>query len=79
MSKQLSFDGKGINDNDVYRSRIATFTNEDKANTYGKLFAASPELLNTLRDISLAMHNDCMKKPMLWLAAIDNVIANATE
>lgn len=44
MSK-LSFDGFGINGPDKYRSRIATFTNDEAGKAYGKLFEASPELL----------------------------------
>jgi hypothetical protein len=47
MSK-LSFDGKGINGPDAHRSRVATFTSEEAAHTYGALFAAAPELLEAL-------------------------------
>ena len=50
---KLSFDGNGVNDNDEYRSRIATFTNEDMAKKYGKIFEAAPELLEALEIIKL--------------------------
>lgn len=45
MRPELSFDGHGINGPDAYRSRIATFTNADAADAYGKLFANAPNLL----------------------------------
>ena len=38
--KKLSFDGKGINDVDEYRTRIATFSSPEMAGKYGNLFAA---------------------------------------
>ena len=47
----LSFDGKGINGPDEYRSRLATFTNDDAADTFGPLFAAAPNLLAALEAI----------------------------
>jgi hypothetical protein len=45
MNKELSFDGKGINDCDEYRSRIATFTSDEAAQKYGPQFAASTQLI----------------------------------
>lgn len=45
MTKELSFDGKGINGPDKYRSRLATFANNEAAQKYGALFEAAPELL----------------------------------
>jgi hypothetical protein len=42
---ELSYDGKGINGPDEYRTRIATFTGAHGAADYGPLFAAAPELL----------------------------------
>jgi hypothetical protein len=48
METRLSFDGKGVNDCDEYRSRIATFTSDEKAQKFGELFAAAPELLDVL-------------------------------
>jgi hypothetical protein len=45
---ELSFDGKGINGPDEYRTRVATFghlTDDAQVTKYGKLFAASPDLL----------------------------------
>lgn len=45
---ELTFDGKGINGPDEYRTRIATFNHPDSANQdakkYGPLFASSPIL-----------------------------------
>lgn len=41
----LNFDGFGINGPDEYRTRLATFTNDDRAKQYGPLFAAAPDLL----------------------------------
>ena len=49
--KTLSFDGKGINGPDEYRSRIATFTSSLNAGTYGPLFEAAPDLLAALDGI----------------------------
>lgn len=48
---ELSYDGKGINGPDEYRSRIATFTSDAAGDNYGKLFEAAPELLAALRKI----------------------------
>ncbi len=45
----LSFDGKGINGPDEYRSRLATFTSDKAATEYGALFEASPALLAALK------------------------------
>lgn len=45
---ELSFDGKGINGPDEYRSRIATFTTDEAARKYGPLFAAAPGLREQL-------------------------------
>jgi hypothetical protein len=46
--RSLSFDGHGINSCGMYRSRIATFAPDAKANgtaeILGPLFAAAPEL-----------------------------------
>lgn len=36
--REFSFDGKGINGPDEYRSRIATFANAEMADKYGKRF-----------------------------------------
>ncbi len=58
----LSFDGKGINDRDEFRSRIATFTTEDHAKEYGALFAAAPELLAALNELLDAMWHHIGKR-----------------
>ena len=47
----LSFDGKGINGPDQFRSRVATFTNDADAAKYGPLFAAAPELLTACKTV----------------------------
>jgi len=47
---ELSFDGMGINGPDKYRSRLATFTHQEGAEQYGKLFAAAPDMLAVLRE-----------------------------
>lgn len=49
IMSQLSFDGFGINGPDKYRSRVATFTNDEAGKAYGKLFEASPDLLSALQ------------------------------
>ena len=51
MCKPLSYDGKGINVPDVFKLRIATFSNQDAAYKYGNLFAASPLMLAALEDV----------------------------
>ena len=51
---ELSFDGKGINGSDIYRTRLATFTTGATAadvEKYGNLFAAAPELLAALENL----------------------------
>ena len=47
----LTYDGYGINGPDEHRSRIATFTTGENADSYGALFAASPDLLDALETI----------------------------
>lgn len=49
--RELSYDGRGINGPDEYRSRIATFTSDAAGDKYGKLFEAAPEFLAALRNI----------------------------
>lgn len=50
--RELSYDGRGINGPDIYRSRIATFVNDNEAGKkYGKLFEASPEMLAFLKKL----------------------------
>jgi hypothetical protein len=54
MNTELSFDGKGINGPDPYRTRIATFTSgatDADVAKYGPLFAASPALLASVREL----------------------------
>lgn len=50
-ARELSYDGRGINGPDEYRSRIATFSSDAAGDTYGKLFEAGPELRAALRNI----------------------------
>lgn len=40
----LSYDGHGINGPDIYRSRIATFTDGAAAREWGALLASAPDL-----------------------------------
>lgn len=47
----LSYDGRGINGPDEYRTRLATFTSREQADKWGPLFAAAPDLLEALRYI----------------------------
>lgn len=47
----LSFDGKGINGPDEYRTRIATFTSAEAARKYGPMFEAAPEMFRALKAI----------------------------
>lgn len=66
---QLSFDGFGINGPDKYRTRLATFTNDEAGKAYGKLFEASPDLLDGHRaalqiiqgDLREALHGDSVE------------------
>jgi len=44
----LSFDGLGINGPDEYRSRVATFATQEAAQEYGELFAAAPDMKDSL-------------------------------
>jgi hypothetical protein len=46
----LSFDGKGINGPDEFRTRIATFTSDEAAKVYGPMFAAVGDLVVALRE-----------------------------
>lgn len=51
---ELTFDGKGINGPDQYRSRVATFTQslpDADVKRYGALFANAPLLLTVLKSI----------------------------
>ena len=47
----MTFDGVGINGNDVYRSRLATLTEEGTRLNIGPLLAAAPEMLEALKAI----------------------------
>jgi CTP:molybdopterin cytidylyltransferase MocA len=47
---RCTFDGKGINGNDVYASRLATLTEEGHRRNVGKLLACAPELLEALKE-----------------------------
>jgi hypothetical protein len=50
--RTYSFDGCGLNDNaDIYKRRIATFTNKELAMEHGCLMAAAPALLDALDNI----------------------------
>jgi len=49
--RTLSFDGCGINGPDEFRTRIATFNGYDKAEAWGPLFEAAPELLECVREL----------------------------
>ena len=51
-TRTLSFDGKGINGPDMYRTRLATFSTTNAANAYGTLFAAAPKLLAALEAVT---------------------------
>ena len=54
---ELSFDGRGINGPDIYRTRIATFSQsvtDADCKRYGKLFAAAPVMETALRNLLMA-------------------------
>lgn len=51
MSNKLSYDGKGINGPDEFKTRIATFTSSEYAEEYGHLFETAPELLDALENM----------------------------
>jgi hypothetical protein len=53
----LSYDGRGINGPAPDRERVATFTDSARADEWGPLLAAAPELLEALRDILDAVEN----------------------
>jgi hypothetical protein len=57
--KTLYYDGFGINDCDVYKSRLATFTERGlkQGKTLGPLLAASPELLEKLKDCAMLLRD----------------------
>lgn len=49
---ELSYDGHGINDlRSEYAPRIATFVSADDGERFGKLFAAAPDMLASLKNI----------------------------
>ena len=50
--QELSYDGRGINGPDEYRTRIATFTSQKTAKKYGVLFETAPELLATANEVN---------------------------
>jgi len=45
----FSFDGRGINGRDSFRSRLATLTEAGHAERIGPVLAAAPELLDLIR------------------------------
>lgn len=57
----LSFDGKGINGPDEYRTRLATFTPaalvSGDSEKWGRLMAAAPEMLAVLEDCRAMLRN----------------------
>lgn len=72
----LSFDGKGINGPDEYRSRIATFADDKAAKEYGEVFAAA---LETQRERDILKHAvrkiaDCDAKSCeKYVAVVDGI------
>jgi hypothetical protein len=48
MRTELHYDGHGINGPDEYRTRIATFRNQNDADKYGSLLASAPDMLAAL-------------------------------
>lgn len=69
---ELSFDGKGINGPDEYRSRLATFTNQEAADRYGRLFAAAPDLLEAVCKLQMVAerHADTQINEQEWTIEI---------
>jgi hypothetical protein len=53
----LSYDGRGINGPAPERARVATFTDAQRADEWGPLLAAAPELLAALRGLLLAVES----------------------
>lgn len=65
--RPLSFDGKGINSCDLYRSRLATFSvspGHEAAQRLGPMFAAAPDMLAALKaataDINRCRNGDIL-------------------
>lgn len=48
--KAFSFDGWGINGNDMFKRRLATLTDQGQKIGVGQLFAHAPELLAHTKD-----------------------------
>jgi hypothetical protein len=48
----LSFDGRGINGPDEYRTRICTFRDAAAGEQYGLLFESAPDLLAALEALA---------------------------
>lgn len=84
---ELSYDGRGINGPDEYRSRIATFTSDTAGDQYGKLFAAAPAMLAACKGAQSALRKALPFLPAdreaiyagEWLDEITAVIASAGE
>ncbi len=74
--KTLSYDGCGINGPDEYRTRIATFTNKrsKESDYYGRLFAASPDLLTKLETM-VSVFNQEEIDPLQAFIAIEQARA----
>lgn len=75
---QLSYDGKGINGPDEFRSRIATFANNDAAYEYGTLFAAAPIMLKALKDVRDSYQQMFDSMPVAF-QTYDHIVNEAIE
>lgn len=57
-----SFDGRGINGDDKYKSRLATLTDEGHKRNVGALLACAPDLLTeleTMHRLAHVRHSQC--------------------
>jgi hypothetical protein len=73
----LSYDGRGINGPAPDRARVATFTDSARADEWGPLLAAAPELLAALRYIVHAYPRPLDGRTPVAVAVAEEAIAKA--
>lgn len=75
--ERLSFDGFGINGQDEYRTRIATFTDSGQAEKWGALFEAAPDVADALEWAIGQIEDDLDHDHQAALASARDALARA--